>query len=85
MSKIGECEFRKTFRVAYDSVLEQWKVGYEGAQNAFSAHGTKEQAVQVGRGLAQRQQPSRLIIHRLDGSIQTEHTYGTEGLRENRG
>lgn len=76
MSEVRVIDFRKTFRVTYDNVLEQWKVGYEGATTAFSAHGTKEEAVQVGRDLAQKKQPSRLVIHRLDGTIQTEHSYG---------
>lgn len=78
MTRVHVCAFRKTFRVAYDSVLEQWKVGYEAAGTAFSAHNTKEDAIRAGRELAQKQEPSRLVIHRLDGSIQTEHSYGEE-------
>lgn len=78
MTKLRISDFRKTFYVAYDGVLEQWKVGYEGAEIAYSAHGTKEEAVQVGRELAHKQQPSRLLIHRVDGSVQTKHTYGSD-------
>lgn len=78
MSEVRTSVFRKTFHVVYDEALEQWKVAYEGVEPAFSAHATKEEAVQVGRELAQKQQLSRLIIHRLDGSIQAEHTYGSE-------
>ena len=78
MSEMRVSDFRKTFHVAYDEALGQWKVGYQGIEMAFSAHGTKEEAVQTARELAQNQQPSRLIVHRLDGSIQAEHTYGSE-------
>lgn len=78
MTELRVLTLRKTFHVTYDTLVEQWMVGYGGARTAFSAHGTKEEAIQAGRELAQKQQPSRLIIHRLDGSVQTKHAYGAD-------
>jgi len=75
MVNLGSPDTRKTFHVLYDSTIEQWKISYEGASMAFSAHANKREAVEAGRELAQSQQPSQLIIHKMDGSIQKEVTY----------
>ncbi len=50
---------RKTFHIAYDEALEQWILTYTAADQPFSAHTTKDDAVQAGRELANNQQPSR--------------------------
>jgi hypothetical protein len=75
MSYYRTPEHRKTFHIAYDEGLEQWKVIYEGTDVPYSVHMTKQEALEAGRDLAQSQQPSQLVIHKMDGSIQTEHTY----------
>lgn len=69
---------RKTFHVVYDEDLEQWILTYTAADQAFSAHTTKDDAVQAGRELANNQQPSQLVIHKMDGTVQTEYNYGEE-------
>lgn len=50
-----------------------WKTTRSG--QTISSHRKKTNAVQVGRGLAKKKQPSQLVIHKKDGKIQTEHTY----------
>ncbi|MBA3738859.1 MAG: DUF2188 domain-containing protein [Actinobacteria bacterium] len=58
-----------------------WEVRAERAKRPSSAHDSKEEAVKRGRQLAQRQRLGQLIVHKRDGSIQTEHTYGEDPRR----
>lgn len=58
---------------------EEWKVEAEGGKPAASHHGTKREAVKVGRDLASKAAPARLVIHRRDGTIQKQHAYEPEG------
>lgn len=57
---------------------EGWHVEAEGASRASSTHTTKREAVDRARELAHAHVPSRLVIHRADGSIQRQHTYEVE-------
>lgn len=57
---------------------EGWIVGTDGAKRAASRHETKRQAVKAARELAASKAPSRLVIHRRDGSVQKEHGYEPE-------
>jgi len=61
-----------------------WIVRAEGATRATSTHATKEEAVARGRELAKSSGLGQLIIHRKDGRIETEYTYG-EDPRESPG
>ena len=55
-----------------------WKVKAEKADRASSAHGTKAEAVERAKELAKDQRPGQVVIHRRDGTIETEHTYGQD-------
>lgn len=61
------------FHVSPDD--EVWKVEAEGGKPAASSHDTKRQAVKIGREKAAKAAPSRLVIHRRDGTIQKQHAY----------
>lgn len=52
-----------------------WSVKGEGAKGAVSRQPTKKEAVSAAREVAQANAPSRLVIHRQDGSIQRAHEY----------
>lgn len=65
---------RKVYHVT--SHDEGWKVQAEGAERAVRVTETKAEAVDTARELAKNQEPSRVVIHRLDGTIQTHHSYG---------
>lgn len=39
---------------------------------------TKDEAIQHGRAIAQAIQPSQLIVHRKDGTFESEYTYGED-------
>ena len=55
-----------------------WILEQEGSDDALSSHRIKRQAVKAGRRQADESQPSRLVIHRRDDTIQAEHEYGFE-------
>ena len=68
---------RKVYHVA-PKKGSGWKVQAEGTQRPTRIKKTKEDAVQEAKDLAKRQKPSQVIIHKKDGTIQTEYTYGED-------
>jgi poly(hydroxyalkanoate) granule-associated protein len=55
---------------------EQWAVRREGEDEDVSAHRTKKAALDAARDLAYASEPSRIVVHRADGTIQTSYGYG---------
>ncbi len=55
-----------------------WKVKREGAQRAARTFDNKDNAVDFGKDMAKKQPLGQLIIHKKDGTIQTEHNYGKD-------
>lgn len=55
-----------------------WGVQREGASRAASRHATKAEAVSAARDLAKSKTPSRLVILRQDGTVQSESSYDAE-------
>ena len=51
-----------------------WDVKRQGASRASRVTRTKDEAVKVGRDMAQKES-GQLIIHKKDGKIQEERTY----------
>ena len=68
---------RKTYHVIPNKE-GGWNVKGQGASRASSTHETKSDAVKHGRELAKNQPLGQLIIHKQDGVIQTEYTYGQD-------
>ncbi len=52
-----------------------WAVQRQGADRAASVHETKKEALDAGREEARGRAPSRLIVHKQDGSVQETYTY----------
>ncbi len=52
-----------------------WSVKSEGAKGHLSRHATKKEAVSAAREVAHASAPSRLVIHKQDGTIQRTHEY----------
>ena len=57
---------------------EGWTIRREGSHADISVHTTKDAALDAGRGLAHAHEPSRLVVHRADGTIQTSFSYGED-------
>ena len=55
-----------------------WDVKKEGGQKASGNFGTKQEAIQRGKGLAKSAPLGQIKIHGQNGKIQTEHTYGKD-------
>ena len=55
---------------------EGWSVRREGSDRDISVHSNKKSAMNAARGVAQAHEPSRLVVHRTDGTIQTSYSYG---------
>lgn len=54
---------------------EGWSVTKEGASRASAVEAKKEEAVHTAREYAKNQVPSRVIVHKKDGSVHKEFTY----------
>lgn len=55
---------------------DSWVVRAEGDNDDISVHKTKRTALNSARGIAQANEPSHLVVHRADGTIQTSYAYG---------
>jgi uncharacterized protein YdaT len=68
---------RKVYHVMPGSE-DRWQIKGEGAQRATSLHDTKAEAVTRARELAKSLPLAQVIVHKQDGTIQTEYTYGED-------
>ena len=57
---------------------DKWSVRIEGQDKDSSVQDTKQAALDAARKLAQANEPSRLVVHRADGTIQTSYSYGDD-------
>ena len=74
----------KAKRVTYHVLPRKaggWEVKAEGSKSAASTHDRKVDAVAKGRTLAKKNELGQLIVHKQDGKIQTEYTYGADPRR----
>lgn len=67
---------RKTYHVVKQD--DQWKVKGENAQRSSANFDTKNAAVERAKELAKSQPLGQVVIHKQDGEIQTEYTYGAD-------
>lgn len=65
---------RKVYRVV--PAGSDWQVTHNG--RVLSTHHTKPPAVSAGQAVAKANQPSQLVVHRADGTIEYEYTYGDD-------
>jgi hypothetical protein len=65
---------RKVYHVVPDG--DMWRVKHDGT--VVSSHYTKAAAVDAGRTVAKANIPSQLVVHKSDGAIETEWTYGDD-------
>ncbi len=55
---------------------KDWAITREGADGDLGVHGTKAEALEAARKAAQAAEPSRLVVHKADGTIQASYNYG---------
>jgi hypothetical protein len=68
---------RKSYHVSRKSG-GGWKVKGAGAKRASSSHRTQKAAQKAAKQLAKKQPNGQVVIHRRNGKIRTEHTYGSD-------
>ena len=68
---------RTVYHVAPDSAAEKWVVSQENAsfRRVFD---TKEEAVEEARKLAQQAELGQIKVHKKDGNMEYESTYGED-------
>ncbi len=54
---------------------DQWTVHLEGSEGDLSRHSTKHAAVKAARLIARTHAPSKLVVHRTDGTVQESFSY----------
>ena len=69
---------RKTYHITCNKKVGGWNVKSENTKKPVSTHKTKENAVEAGKKLAKKPEKGQIVIHKKDGTIQTEHTYGKD-------
>ena len=69
---------RVTFHVVPDSKFGGWLVKEQKVAQPISSHRTKDEAIAAGRSLAKSQALGQLVIHKANGQIETEYTYGQD-------
>lgn len=69
---------RVVFHVVPDSRQGVWHVKAQTATAPISSFRTKEQAIDAGRTIAKSHPLSQLIVHKANGQIETEYTYGKD-------
>jgi hypothetical protein len=58
-----------------------WKVEKKGAQRASAVSEDKQPAIQRATELAKKAPLGQVVIHKGDGTIQKEYTYGKDPRR----
>lgn len=71
---------RTVYHVVPNSSGDQWLVTQEGG-GFREEHRTKEEAVNAAKERARRQEPSQVKVHRSDGNMEYESTYGEDPSR----
>lgn len=72
---------RKVYHLVHTSAVDHWHLKLEGVDGCIGSFTTKDRALERGRELGQAGGDVQLIVHREDGSIETEHTYGHDPRR----
>ena len=67
----------KRTRIEVSATANGWIVSREGF-GRDSTHQTKDAATRRAVKLARQKQPSELVIHRADGTIQDTRLYGSD-------
>ena len=69
---------RTVYHVVHDSRADGWRVDKEGSSRAVATADTKAEAVDVARESARGDDLGQVIVYRMDGSIETEYSYGAD-------
>ncbi len=69
---------RKVYHVEPSRDREGWDIKEQGAMKPESHHQRKQEAVLVARKMAKSHPLGQVVIHKADGSVEEERTYGRD-------
>jgi hypothetical protein len=72
---------RTVYHVVPDAGASGWIVSREGNDGFREQYRTKEEAVSAARDRARGESPSQVKVHRRDGNMDYESTYGDDPSR----
>ena len=72
---------REVYHVLYDEKMPSWKIELEGRERPLTRTITKAEAIELALKLGRSAELALILIHRQDGSVETEHSYGEESGR----
>lgn len=58
-----------------------WQVKHAGKDRATSRHENKDEAIQAAKQIAKDRKLGQVVVHKMDGTIQDEFTYGKDPRR----
>jgi len=72
---------RKVYHIVPNSGQEKdWKIKEEKVDEPIGLFSNKEEAIEKAKEIAKANEPSQIVVHREDGQIQTEYTYGDDPI-----
>jgi hypothetical protein len=72
---------RTVYHVVPDAAAEMWVIRQENNDSFREAYGTKDEAVRAAKERAHDQEPSQVKVHRHDGHMEYESTYGEDSTQ----
>jgi hypothetical protein len=66
---------RKVWHVRWDPQKRKWFVKRSGRQR-YREYDVKKVAVEVAKEVAKRNEPSQLMVHKQDGTMNASYEYG---------
>ena len=72
---------RTVYHVVPDASGDKWVVSQENDDSFRQEFRTKEEAVQLAKERARGQEPAQVKVHKSDGNMDYESTYGDDPAR----
>jgi len=72
---------RRSFHFTHDKKKGDWKLFEQWTNRTIRRFKTKEQGVKISVDIVRKKGNSQLKIHKVDGKIQEERTYGNDPRR----
>lgn len=69
---------RTVYHVTPNSDLSKWLVVREKDDSFREEHDTKDEAERAAKERARKEQPSQVKVHKKDGNMEYESTYGDD-------
>ena len=72
---------RSVYHVVPNANQEQWLVTLENNDRFREEYDTKDEAVDAAKKRARAEEPSQVKVHKADGNMEYESTYGQDPRR----